>query len=441
VIDQQRVGKPHLTLLALCTVIMFLDGFDIFMIGSIAPAISDGYGEPATRLTLIFVLQQIGLTAGAFLISPVSDRLGRKTVLAWAMVAFGVLTLLTVWAQSLVQVAILRGLAGLFLAAVIPNGTALLTEFAPAHRRASFVALAFTGYTAGGAGGALVVIWLLEDYGWQSAFWIGGIVPLLIVPIFYWFTHESVQFRARRNPADPEIGRTLRRLQSDLDLTGVTRFTVGTNRPGRAKGGLLDVFRDGQAALTLLLWAIYFVSLGTVTMLASWMATFFHQLGGVSLEQYATLSLISFAGGLTGTMTVGFVMDRFRPTRVLILLFLIDALALAAMGSVPFGGGVSILLFIVWGYCQAGGQAGINALCAQAYPTRIRSTGIGWAFGMGRFGGIFAPVLGGVALWAALDLPEVFFLAGLLPLMIVGLLVLFERLIVRPSAGVPAAAA
>ncbi|HWL48168.1 MAG TPA: MFS transporter, partial [Sphingomonadaceae bacterium] len=175
VIDQQRVGKPHLTLLALCTIIMFLDGFDIFMIGSIAPAISDGYGEPATRLTLIFVLQQIGLTAGAFLISPVSDRLGRKTVLAWAMVAFGVLTLLTVWAQSLLQVAILRGLAGLFLAVVIPNATALLTELAPAHRQAAFVSLAFTGYMGGGASGAFVAIWLLDDYGWQSGFWIGGI--------------------------------------------------------------------------------------------------------------------------------------------------------------------------------------------------------------------------------------------------------------------------
>ena len=185
VIDEQRVGKPHLTLLGLCAFVMFLDGFDIFTIGKLAPAIAATYGEPAANLTLIFVLQQIGLTAGAFLISPISDRHGRKTVLLWSTVAFGVLTLFTVWAQSLVQVAILRGLAGLFLAAVIPNVTALLTEFAPAHRRASFVALAFTGYTAGGAGGALVVIWLLEDYRWQSAFWIGGIVPLLIVPIFY----------------------------------------------------------------------------------------------------------------------------------------------------------------------------------------------------------------------------------------------------------------
>ena len=434
VIDEQQVRGPHITLLVLCAIIMFLDGFDIFMVGKIAPAIAESYGEPATSLTIIFVLQQIGLTAGAFLISPASDRHGRKTVLLWSVVAFGLLTLFTVWAQSLLQVAILRGLAGLFLAAVIPNATALLTELAPANRRASFVALAFTGYTAGGAAGAFVAIWLLDAYGWESGFWIGGIVPLLVAPLFYFLTHESVQFRARRNPADPEIARMLHRLQPDLDLAGVTHFTVGTAQAEKPKGGLLRVFQDGHAPLTLLLWAIYFMALGTITLLASWMATFFHQLGGISLARYATVSLISFAGGLAGTMTVGFVMDRFRPTRVLMLLFLLDAVALATMGSVPFGGGVSIVIFVIWGYCQAGGQAGINALCAQAYPTSIRSTGIGWAFGMGRFGGIFAPVLGGVALSMALDLKEVFLLAGLLPLIIIALLFLFERMIVRPRA-------
>jgi AAHS family 4-hydroxybenzoate transporter-like MFS transporter len=433
VIDEQKVRGPHITLLALCAVIMFLDGFDIFMVGKIAPAIAESYGEPATSLTIVFVLQQIGLTAGAFLISPVSDRHGRKTVLLWSVVAFGLLTLFTVWAQSLLQVAILRGLAGLFLAAVIPNATALLTELAPTHRRASFVSLAFTGYTAGGAAGAFVAIWLLDAYGWESGFWIGGIAPLLVAPLFYFLTHESVQFRTRRNPADPEIARTLRRLQPDLDLAGITHFTIGAAQIGKPKGGLLRVFQDGQAPLTLLLWAIYFMALGTITLLASWMATFFHQLGGISLAKYATVSLISFAGGLAGTMTVGFVMDRFQPTRVLMLLFLVDAVALAAMGSVPFGGGASLILFTVWGYCQAGGQAGINALCAQAYPASIRSTGIGWAFGMGRFGGIFAPVLGGIALSMALDLREVFFLAGLLPLAIIALLFAFERVIVRPQ--------
>ncbi|HWL46417.1 MAG TPA: MFS transporter, partial [Sphingomonadaceae bacterium] len=201
-----------------------------------------------------------------------------------------------------------------------------------------------------------------------------------------------------------------------------------------------DVFRDGQAALTLLLWAIYFVSLGTITMLAAWMATFFHQLGGISLAYYATVSLTAFVGGLAGTTTVGFVMDRFRPTRVLILLFLVDALALAGMGSAPFGGIASIATFLVWGYAQAGGQAGINALCAQAYPVRIRSTGVGWAFGMGRFGGIFAPMLGGFALSTALDLGTLFFLAGLLPLATAGLLFAFERMVVNGKHGLPVAA-
>jgi len=430
VIDEQKVSGVHIVLLALCAVIMFFDGFDIFMVGKVAPAIAHSYGEPSTQLTMVFVLQQIGLTAGAFLISPLSDRYGRKTVLIWSIIAFAVFTLLTIWAQSLLQVAILRGLTGIFLAAVIPNATALLTEFAPAHRRASFVAIAFTGYTAGGAAGAFVAMWLLDAYGWQSGFWIGGLLPLLIVPLLFFFTHESVQFRARRNPADPKIARTLKRLRPDLDFTGITHFTLGSTAK-KSKGGVWQVFRDGRAPLTILLWSIYFMALGTITLLASWMATFFNELGGISLARYAAVSLISFVGGLAGTMTVGFIMDRFAPVRVLTILFLIDAIGLALIGMLPFGGIASLIAFTVWGYCQAGGQAGINALCAQAYPPSIRSTGVGWAFGMGRFGGVFAPVLGGIALSMSLALHEAFLLAAVLPLTIIALLFLFERLILR----------
>lgn len=425
VIDRQTSVRPHLPLLILMTLIMLIDGYDVFMLGKIAPAMAAEFGEPLTALTIVFVLQQVGLAIGSFLVGPLSDRYGRKIVLLVCVVAFGILTLAPIWATSLFEVAVMRCIAGLFLAGVIPNAAAMLTEFAPPHRRASFVSIAFTGYTAGGAGGALVAIWLLDSHGWESAFLIGGIIPLVLAPIFAFATNESLEFTIRRNPRDPAIKRALLKLDPTLDLTGVSEFRFGGGKTeGRLPkpGDALSVFRDGRAPMTAMLWATFFMGLGIISLLGAWMATFFYQLADVPLSRWAAYSLLSFVGGLVGTSTVGFLMDRYGRTRVLVTLFLVDAVALAAIGLLPFGSAAFVIALLVWGYCQAGGQAGINAICAQAYPTSIRASGVGWAFGMGRMGGIALPALGGLMLASEASLTQVFLVVAIGPLLVAGAL-------------------
>lgn len=401
-IDRRKSVRAQLPLLSVMTLIMFLDGYDVFMLGRIAPAMAASFREPVARLTMVFLAQQVGLAVGSFLISPISDRFGRKILLMISVGAFALLTLATVRAHSLTEVAVLRGLAGLFLSGVIPNAAALLTEFAPPGRRASFVSIAFTGYTAGGAAGALVAMWLLKRYGWESGFWLGGVVPLLAMPLLAVFVHESPEFRARRDARAPAAA--------------------------GAAGGVLSLLSQGRTRLTLLLWTAYFIALGIIALLASWMATFFLVRSHVPLELSAAYSLLSFIGGIGGTTTVGFLMDRYGRTRVLTLLFAIDAVGLMLIGSLPFGSWPFIAAMFIWGYAQAGGQGGINALCAQAYPTEIRSTGVGWAFGIGRAGGIVLPALGGLVLSSGMSLAQSFLWLGFLPLIIVAALVAIGRL-------------
>jgi len=436
VIEGQTRIAPHLPALILITLIMLIDGYDVFMLGKIAPAMAADFGEPVTGLTLVFVLQQIGLALGSFLVGPISDRYGRKTVILISVTAFGMLTLAPIWATSLLQVAALRGAAGLFLAGVIPNATAMLTEFAPPHRRASFVSIAFTGYTAGGAGSALVVIWLLDSQGWQSAFLIGGLVPLVLVPIFALVTDESLQFRVRRNPRDPALKRAVQRIDPTLDLRGVEEFRLGdaTSEDRSPKpGDALAVFRNGRAPMTLMLWAAFFMALGLISLMGAWMATFFHELADVPLSRWAAYSLLSFVGGIAGTTTIGFLMDRYGRTRILVTLFLIDAVALALLGLLPFGGAPFVVALLVWGYCQAGGQAGINAICAQAYPTSIRASGVGLAFGMGRLGGVALPALGGLMLAAQASLAQVFLVIAIGPLLVAASLIGISAALARAS--------
>lgn len=437
VLDRQRRVAPHLPLLVLMTLIMLVDGYDVFMIGKIAPAMAADLGEPIANLTLVFVLQQMGLAVGSFLVGPLSDRHGRRTLLILCTLVFGVLTLAPVWASSLTEVAIYRGAAGLFLAGVIPNAAAMLTETAPPRWRASFVSIAFTGFTAGGAGGALMAMWLLDRYGWEIGFWIGGLVPLMLAPIFALSTDEPLQFRVRRNPADPHIRRALLRMEPDLDLARIERFRLGEDKPSSGKGSGGDVraiFSEGRTPITLLLWLAYFIALGLIAFLGAWMASFFLEMAHVPLSRWAAYSLLSFVGGLAGTTTVGFLMDRLGRVRVLVALFLVDAAALLLMGTVPFGGAAFIVVTLVWGYCQAGGQGGLNAICAQVYPTSVRASGVGWAFGMGRVGGIVMPVIGGLMLGAHASLFQVFLLISAFPLVVALALVGIGR-IERQQAG------
>jgi len=438
VIDRQTRVAPHLPALILITLIMLIDGYDVFMLGKIAPAMAADFGEPVTGLTLVFVLQQAGLAIGSFLVGPISDRYGRKRVILISVTVFGVLTLAPIWASSLFQVAVMRGVAGLFLAGVIPNAAAMLTEFAPPHRRASFVSIAFTGYTAGGAGSALVVIWLLDSQGWESAFLIGGIVPLILAPLFALVTDESLQFRIRRNPRDPALKRAVLRLDPTLDLSGVAEFRLGEGaRKGRSPkpGDVFSVFRDGRTPMTLMLWISFFMALGLISLMGAWMATFFHELADVPLSRWAAYSLLSFVGGIAGTTSVGFLMDRYGRTRVLVTLFLVDAVALAMIGLLPFGGAAFIVALLVWGYCQAGGQAGINAICAQAYPTSIRASGVGLAFGMGRLGGIALPALGGLMLADQASLAQLFLVIAIGPLLVAGALIGVHVTLARARSG------
>ncbi|WP_404710351.1 MFS transporter [Sphingomonas sp. MMS24-J13] len=431
VIDRQPSIRRQIPLLVVMTLVMFIDGYDVFMLGRIAPAIADEFGEPATRLTLVFVLQQVGLAVGSFVIGPLSDRYGRKSMLMLSSAVFGVLTLGVLYCHTLTEVAILRGSAGFFLAGVIPNATALLTEFTPPGRRASFVSIAFTGYTAGGAAASFAALSLLKHFGWRSTFWLGGLIPLLLVPLVAIVVRESLQFRFRRNPADRRIARDLVAIEPDLVIADTSDFTIARpdNRPEAS--GLTALFRGGRAPVTLLLWAAYFIALGMIALLASWSATFFLKLDGVPLDVSAAYSLLSFIAGVGGTTTVGLVMDRLGRARVLTILFVIDAVSIGLMGLVPYGGWAFVVLTITWGYAQAGAQGGLNALCAQAYPSAVRSTGIGWAFGLGRLGGVALPALGGWALANHLPIGTSFMLAGALPLLVALTLVGLGRLDAR----------
>ena len=423
--DRQPIRRPHVAVAALAVLAMFIDGFDIFMIGKIAPAIAQSFKASPSQLTLIFVLQQAGLAVGSFVVSPLSDIYGRKRLLVISFIIFGLLTIAGAFAQSIVQLAVLRGLAGLFLAGVVPAVLALVSEITPRKHRSTAVGLAQAGYSAGNAMGASVAF-LVPVYGWQSAFWVGGMLALLLAPLLAIFLHESLAFLVTRRRNDPRIAQTLLRIEPGLQLDGREEFIVPTASKSKM-GTLMQVFSDGRAVPTATIWLCYMLSMGNIALLASWLPTYFQTMAGVSIQQFAVALIVALMGGLAGIGSVGFLMDRLRPLWLVAFYYLGNATALILIGHTAFGSPVFMPLLVAFAFFQSGGQGGLNVLLTQFYPPSVRSTGLGWAGGMGRLGGVAAPAIGGLALTYSLSLEATLTAIAMSPLMVMLLLLLILR--------------
>jgi AAHS family 4-hydroxybenzoate transporter-like MFS transporter len=426
-IDRQPIRRAHYVMLGLCGIAMFIDGLDVFVVGKIAPQIATGLGEQPSAMGFVFLLQQIGLAIGAFVATPLADRYGRKRMLIISSLIFGLLTLASTFATTLTQLAVLRGFAGLFLSGGLPMAVSLVAESTPRHRRGTFIAISFACYSIGATlGGGAIAAWLVEDFGWQSAFWVGGLLPLVSVPLMFFFLPESLQFTASRNPRDPRIPAMLRRIDRNLVLDGSEEFVAGDGSRRLDKARLTDIFRDGRFRTTTLIWLACVCSMGTTALLAAWLPTFFQQMAGIPTHRFAIYAMIGFTGGLVGTLSMGWLMDKFRASRIIPIFYLGLAATMAGLATVPFGAPVFVGIMIAMSLFQVGGQTGLNTLMTQIYPASMRSTGIGWAGGAGRIGGIILPLFGWLATREHFSLELTMSLIALMPLT-VAMLVLLIR--------------
>jgi MFS transporter, AAHS family, 4-hydroxybenzoate transporter len=423
-LDRQRLGPMQLTVVGLCLLAMLIDGYDVYMFGIALPVIARSFAVPPSALTGVIVAQNVGLVVGTFVAGPISDRHGRKSTLILCVIAFGLLTLATAQVHTLMQMTVLRFAAAIFFSGVIPNAVALTTEMAPLRFRSGLVAFIFCGYAGGTAIGGFVNGALLATHRWPLIFMIGGVLPLCLAIPFALFLPESLRFRARRDPRDPHISRLLKRMDPGLSLTGEESFNLGEESGDPARLSVGELFLRKRRGLTLLLWLSFALSLGGIATMAAWSATVLNAKIGLPIAEVGTLIGVSALAGLFGTGSSGFIMDRIGAGRTLFLFYTASALCMLALSMANFHTATIFLLMAVMGYCGNSAQGALNAFSSSAYPTRMRATGVGWAFAAGRTGGILGPIIGGKII-AGGHGGSAFYAALAIPLLLVALLVPF----------------
>ena len=175
------------------------------MIGAVIPTLkaSGDLGFTAATLTTASTVGLVGVGIGAALIGPVTDRIGRRTTLIACIAWFSVFTIAVACAPNVGTFIVLRLLAGFGLGACLPIALTFMSEYAPAGSDAKAVTRTMTGYHVGAVITALLALWVIDAWGWEAMFVIGGVVGLLVLPVMWFKLPESEPCppRAREKPS------------------------------------------------------------------------------------------------------------------------------------------------------------------------------------------------------------------------------------------------
>jgi AAHS family 4-hydroxybenzoate transporter-like MFS transporter len=407
VIDGGRFGGFQWAVASWCFVLVTLDGFDNGAVNFAAPVMVKEWGIAMPAFTSVFVAGLFGLMIGALCSGPLADRFGRKLVLLTSTLIFSVFALATALVHSVDQLWILRFLTGIGVGGLMPNSIALTAEYAPKRIRATVVAIMFLGFPLGaGAPGWLGPV-LIPSFGWQGLFILGGVLPLILLPIAIFVLPESIRYLVHRGRPNM-VAALLNRLTGQRQFDGAEAFTMPTDPhlPGFAVKHLLT---EGRAFNTVLLWITFFCNLLVIYYLASWLPLVMRD-SGVPLDTALRLGSFSSWSGIVSTLVLGPIVDRLGATRVCTVLYVLAAAFVCAIGLSGANVALLAITIIGAGMCVIGGQSFINVLSASIYPTAVRSTGVGWALGVGRVGAIIGPAVGGMLLAAQIPPRTLFFM-------------------------------
>ena len=427
IIDSTKLNAFHLRVVGLCALLIFFDGFDLQAISYAAPAVSAALGISRPMLGPVFSAGFAGLTAGALIFGLLGDRWGRKSVFISCGVLFGLASLGTATSANLTQLLIWRLVAGFGLGGATPISITIATDYCPTRLRATLTMIMYSGFTVGGVFGGWIAAMVLP-YGWERLFYIGGTLPILLAPLLIVALPETVEFLVNQNRDPARISRILSRMQPGFVAPPGARFVLEQQN---AEGfPLAELFRHGRTGRTLVLWAIFFSSLVALFAFTTWMPSLLNS-RGLTPGQIVGITGAVQGGGLLGSLIFARLIMRMRPFLMIAAGYVLSSGCLVLFSRMPaiypmlFGSG------LITGICLVGTQNLLNAMSAQLYPPAIRSTGVGWAIGIGRTGAILGPSIAGLLLAYHFSASDLFLFAAIPPAVAASFALVLFRLISR----------
>ena len=404
-VGQFKMTKVQYFSIAICFLMCVLDGMDVLVVSYCAPAIAEDLNLGPKTLGYVFSAGLIGMAIGAIFLAPFADRFGRKKLILASAFIMGLSVLLTAFSETVLELIIMRLISGLGIGCMLATTATLTSENVLNNSRDFWVSLVISGYPVGAVVSGYVAAAVIPSYGWESMFILAGLTTLITIPLIFFFLSESPQFYLKKQPhgALEKVNRILIKMNFK-PLDSLPKVKLGANN----YTGVSKLFSDKYKISTLQLWVGLFFAFGCLYFLISWIPKLATD-AGLSIELAIYAGTIFNVGAFFGIVLQGYFSSKIGLKKTISVFLLLTFLLMASF-KFFIGTDLLLLVYFLLGFSLQGGFVGLYAVAARLYPTEFKTTGVGWAIGMGRVGGILAPLIGGVFIAMGLSLSANFFI-------------------------------
>ena len=368
---------------------VLLDGFDLVVLGASMPAMLDDpnwHLDPAGA-TQISTAGLVGMTLGALFIGAATDKLGRRKVMIFSVLAFSVLTLAMGFTYNFWLFLTLRFLAGVGLGGCLPTAISMVTEFRGRAKAGSSTTTVMTGYHVGAVLTAFLALFLINPFGWHSMFIVGAIPGLILAPVMYFLLPESPDF-LRVTGRDQEA----RQIASQYGLS-LEEASAGVPQV-EEQAGAAALLRPPYLRNSIAVWVTSFMGLLLVYGLNTWLPQIMRQ-ADYDMGNALGFLMVLNIGAVVGLVIAGQVSDKHSPRRSGLVWFVLSALFLAML-AIRMPMPVLYTVVFLTGVFVFSSQNLVYAFVGESHPSNLRATAMGISAGIGRLGAISGPMLGGL---------------------------------------------
>jgi len=385
--------------IAICFLMSVLDGMDVLVVSYCAPAIAEDLNLGPKTLGFVFSAGLIGMAIGAIFLAPFADRFGRKKLILASAFIMGFSVLLTAYSENISQLMLMRLVSGVGIGCMLATTATLTSENVLNNSKDFWVSLVISGYPVGAVVSGYVAAAIIPSYGWESMFVLAGLTTLLTIPLIFFFLSESPQFYLKKQPKDALAKANKILIKMNFKpLDSLPKIGLKANN----KPLVSQLFSGKYKISTLQLWAALFFAFGCLYFLISWIPKLATD-AGLSIELAIYAGTIFNVGAFFGIVLQGYFSSKIGLKKTISFFLLLTFLLMASF-KLFVGTDILLLVYFLLGFSLQGGFVGLYAVAARLYPTEFKTTGVGWAIGMGRVGGILAPLIGGLLISIGLSL-------------------------------------
>ncbi len=414
-LDDARLTRTHAFWLLLAALAWLIEAYDIGLMGVVLVPLRHLWHLTASDTGLLVAASTVGIVLGVIPAGYLIDRYGRKHLLVGSLLFYTVVSVLTGWAGSWQDVAILRLVAGIGLGAMFPIPYTLLAELSPKNRRGMVAGALDAFLSIGYFAAPLLAAWLVPslgiDVGWRTLFFVSGI-GLFYAFILWRYLPESPRWLLSQGRVD-EAKRILKGLNLTLVVTA-----LGNDEEALKPDRTARLFSAPYLKRTVMMWIAFPAILFMFYAIMSYMPSVLVKEGFTSRDAYLFSSLI-MAATIPGKLLEGWLVERWGRKALIVVFTLTGGLA-ALLFPLVHGTFSIVAIGIALAFFGISVDPAIKVFSAEQYPTTLRGKGVAFTEGVGRLlGGALAPyimalVLAGAGVGQSFDFVAVVAGAGAL---------------------------